>query len=69
MLVPGLALSLVLFWLYGISLRHGHLSTITLGWVVVVTCADLLVDRFGFGVQLPWPSGQPRSVRWCCSAI
>lgn len=52
-LVPGLILSLLLFWLYGISLRHGHLSTITLGWVVVVTCADLLVDRFGFGVQLP----------------
>lgn len=52
--VPGLVLSLVLFWLYGLSLRHGQLSTITLGWVVVLTCADLLVDRFGFGVQLPW---------------
>ena len=49
---PGLALSLVLFWLYGLSLRHGHLSTITIGWVVAVTCADLVIDRFGFGVQL-----------------
>lgn len=49
---PGLALSLVLFWLYGISLRHGHLSTITIGWVVAVSCADLVIDRFGFGVQL-----------------
>lgn len=53
-LMPGLALSLVLFLLYGLSLRHGHLSTITLGWVVVLTCADLLVDRFGFGVVMPW---------------
>lgn len=52
-LLPGLALSLVLFWLYGVSLRRGHLSTITVGWVVVVACADLLIDRFGFGVQLP----------------
>ncbi len=52
-LVPGLVLSLLLFWLYGISLRRGHLSTITIGWVVAVTCADLLIDRFGFGVQLP----------------
>jgi hypothetical protein len=53
MLMLGLALSAGLFWLYGISLRHGHLSSITLGWVVVLTVADLLVDRFQFGVQLP----------------
>jgi hypothetical protein len=53
LLTLGLALSAVLFWLYGISLRHGHLSSITLGWVVVLTVADLLVDRFQFGVQLP----------------
>jgi hypothetical protein len=51
-LALGLALSGVLFWLYGISLRHGHLSSITLGWVVLLTVADLLVDRFRFGVQL-----------------
>jgi hypothetical protein len=53
LLTLGLALSAVLFWLYGVSLRHGHLSSITLGWVVVLTVADLLVDRFQFGVQLP----------------
>lgn len=52
MLVLGLALSGLLFWLYGVSLRHGHLSSITLGWVVLLTVADLLVDRFRFGVQL-----------------
>jgi hypothetical protein len=51
-LVLGLALSGLLFWLYGVSLRHGHLSSITLGWVVLLTVADLLVDRFRFGVQL-----------------
>jgi hypothetical protein len=52
MLVFGLALSGLLFWLYGVSLRHGHLSSITLGWVLLLTVADLLVDRFRFGVQL-----------------
>jgi hypothetical protein len=51
-LAVGLALSGLLFWLYGVSLRHGHLSSITLGWVVLLTVADLLVDRFRFGVQL-----------------
>jgi hypothetical protein len=51
-LVLGLALSGLLFWIYGVSLRHGHLSSITLGWVVLLTVADLLVDRFRFGVQL-----------------
>jgi len=52
MLALGLALSGLLFWIYGLSLRHGHLSSITLGWVVLLTVADLLVDRFRFGVQL-----------------
>lgn len=52
-LAAGLGLSALLFCLYGVSLRHGHLSSITLGWVVVLTVADLLVDRFEFGVQLP----------------
>lgn len=52
-LAAGLGLSALLFCLYGVSLRHGHLSSITLGWVVVLTVADLLVDRFQFGVQLP----------------
>ncbi len=53
MFAVGIALFALLFWVYGISLRHGELSTITIGWVVLVTLADMGLDRFHYGVHFP----------------
>jgi hypothetical protein len=49
----GAVLFVLLFWVYGMSLRHGALSTITIGWVVLVTLADLGLDRFHYDVHFP----------------
>lgn len=49
----GVVLFVLLFWVYGMSLRHGELSTITIGWVVLVTLADLGLDRFHYDVHFP----------------
>ena len=49
----GVALFVLLFWVYGMSLRHGELSTITIGWVVLVTLADMGLDRFHYDVHFP----------------
>lgn len=51
--VTGAVLSLLLFWVYGLSLNYGHLSTITLGWVVLVTVASLGLDAFVYDVHVP----------------
>ncbi len=49
----GCAVYLGLFWLYGLSLRIGQLSTVTIGWVVLVTLADMALDRFHYNVHYP----------------
>jgi hypothetical protein len=49
----GAVLFVLLFWVYGMSLRHGELSTITIGWVVLVTLADMGLDRFHYDVHFP----------------
>ena len=51
--LTGIALFALLFWLYGLSLRHGELSTITIGWVVLVTLADMGLDRFHYDIHFP----------------
>jgi hypothetical protein len=53
LLVGGCAMYVVMFWLHGLSLRVGQLSTITIGWVVMVTVANMTLDRFVYRVQFP----------------
>jgi len=48
----GLALYLVMFWIYSSSLRYVELGPVTLGWVVVLQVGVLLLDRFRYGVEL-----------------
>lgn len=48
----GAAVYVLLFWIYAVSLRHGELTTVTVGWVVVVTVASMALDRFRYGVHL-----------------
>jgi hypothetical protein len=44
LMLAGCAMYLVRFWMYDVSLRFGELSTIIVGWVVLVT-----VSNMGFG--------------------
>jgi len=55
LLLGGCAIYVVLFWLHGLSLRIGQLSTITIGWVVIVTVANMALDHFVYDVQFPLP--------------
>ena len=52
-LVLGSGLYVVTFAVYAVSLRFGRLSMVTLAWVVIVTVADMLIDRFVFDARLP----------------
>jgi hypothetical protein len=53
LMAGGSAMYLVMFWVYGISLRFGELSTVTIGWVVLVTVGDMALDKFHYQVQFP----------------
>jgi multidrug transporter EmrE-like cation transporter len=53
MFLIGSAIYILLFWIYAQSLRHGELTTVTVGWVVVVTVASMLLDRFRYGADFP----------------
>jgi hypothetical protein len=45
LMLAGCAMYLVMFWIYGVSLRFGELSTITVGWVVLVTVGNMALDK------------------------
>jgi hypothetical protein len=49
----GLGAFLLLFYLYASSLQYAELATVTLGWIVVLQIALVLIDRMRYGVQLP----------------
>ena len=43
---------LVLFWVYGSSLRYAELSTVTFGWIVLLQVGLLCADHFHYGVHI-----------------
>lgn len=53
LLVVGLGLAVALFVVYAASLQYADLSTVTLGWVVMLQVGVVLLDRFRYGVQMP----------------
>jgi hypothetical protein len=53
LMLAGCAMYLVMFWIYGVSLRFGELSTITVGWVVLVTVGNMALDKVHYQVNFP----------------
>lgn len=53
LMAGGFAMYLVMFWLYGVTLRFGELSTITVGWVVLITVGNMALDKFHYQVAFP----------------
>jgi hypothetical protein len=51
-LLVGAAAFLVLFWVYASALQYAELALVTMGWIVVLQVALLLIDRFQYGVHL-----------------
>jgi hypothetical protein len=48
----GALVFVVLFWLYGSVLQVAELSVVTLGWIVMLQVAVVLLDRFRYAVQI-----------------
>lgn len=48
----GVALFLLLFYVYASSLQYAELALVTLGWVVVLQVGVLLLDRYRYGQSL-----------------
>jgi hypothetical protein len=48
----GVALFLLLFYVFASSLQYADLALVTLGWVVVLQVGVVLLDRFRYGAAL-----------------
>lgn len=51
-LLLGTAAFLTLFWVYASALQYTELALVTMGWIVILQVALLLVDRFLYDVHL-----------------
>lgn len=51
LLVAGIAASLSLFGLFVLAIRHAHMSTVTLGWIVTMQAGLMLIERFRYEVH------------------
>jgi hypothetical protein len=51
--VLGVAMFVLLFWLYASSLQYADLAPVTLGWIVVLQVGVVLLDRFRYGAAVP----------------
>ena len=50
--VTGVALFVLLFYVYASSLQYAELALVTLGWVVVLQVGVLVLDRMRYGNTL-----------------
>jgi hypothetical protein len=51
--VAGAVCFVVLFWVYGSSLRYADLVVVTFGWIAALQVGLVLVGRIGSGRALP----------------
>jgi hypothetical protein len=49
----GVALFVVLFWVFASSLQYADLTPVTVGWIVVLQVGVIMLDRYRYGVDLP----------------
>jgi hypothetical protein len=55
--VAGIALFVVLSWIYCSSLQYADLAPITLGWIVALQVGVVLLDRYRYAAHLPAGKG------------
>jgi hypothetical protein len=49
----GVALFILLFWIYASSLQYVDLAMVTLGWIAILQVAVVLLDRYRYAVPMP----------------
>jgi len=49
----GVAIFVMLFWVYASSLQYAELAPVTFGWVVLLQVGVLLLDRYRYATHLP----------------
>ena len=47
--VAGVALFVLLFYVYASSLQYAELALVTIGWIVLLQVGVVLLDRFRYG--------------------
>jgi cell division protein FtsW (lipid II flippase) len=47
--ITGVALFVILFYVYASSLQYAELTLVTLGWIVLLQVGVVLLDRFRYG--------------------
>jgi hypothetical protein len=52
MAVGGVALFVLLFWVYASSLRYADLAPVTFGWIVILQVGVVVLDRYHYGAQV-----------------
>jgi hypothetical protein len=50
--LAGIALFVLLFYVYASSLQYAELTLVTLGWVVLLQVGVIMLDRFRYGQVL-----------------
>jgi cell division protein FtsW (lipid II flippase) len=50
--LAGVAMFVVLFYVYASSLQYAELTLVTLGWVVLLQVGVIMLDRFRYGQVL-----------------
>ena len=58
--IVGVALFVLLFYVYASSLQYAELTLVTLGWIVLLQVGVCLLDRFRYGQAFgPGQVGRP----------
>jgi hypothetical protein len=52
-LLAGIGCFVVLFYVYASSLQYAELATVTMGWIVLLQVALLVLDHVRYDVSLP----------------
>src|SRR3954451_3586347 len=50
--LAGVALFVLLFYVYASSLQYAELTLVTLGWIVILQVGVVMLDRFRYGQVL-----------------
>ncbi|MCB0967068.1 MAG: hypothetical protein KDB37_09560 [Ilumatobacter sp.] len=51
LLVGGVAAAIALFALFSVAMRYSDMSTVTLGWIVVMQVGLMVTERVRYGVD------------------
>lgn len=51
LLIAGVAAAIVMFGLFSVAVRYTDMSTVTLGWIVVLQIGLMVTERVRYGID------------------